>query len=64
MLDALSRNSPDEMEKVTVEEKFCVLIAALMHDLGHGPLSHTWEVFVNFAGGSFKASTRIAQLTI
>lgn len=42
LLDQLKSNLPD---RVRLEEKheLCVIIAALVHDLGHGPLSHTFE---------------------
>uniref|UniRef100_A0A6M2DT23 HD/PDEase domain-containing protein n=1 Tax=Xenopsylla cheopis TaxID=163159 RepID=A0A6M2DT23_XENCH len=31
---------------ISSKHKMCVKIAALCHDLGHGPLSHSWEIFV------------------
>jgi len=34
---------------VSEEDKLCVEIAGLCHDLGHGPFSHLWEFFVREA---------------
>ncbi|KAK6619802.1 hypothetical protein RUM44_006201 [Polyplax serrata] len=35
----------DEEEKKWEQNKLCVQIAGLCHDVGHGPFSHTWEKF-------------------
>uniref|UniRef100_A0A182YR09 HD domain-containing protein n=1 Tax=Anopheles stephensi TaxID=30069 RepID=A0A182YR09_ANOST len=45
----------DEVNKtldkpVTEDERKCVMLAAVMHDLGHGPFSHLWEKFVEEYG--------------
>ncbi|XP_050076234.1 deoxynucleoside triphosphate triphosphohydrolase SAMHD1 [Anopheles maculipalpis] len=45
----------DEINKtldqpVTADERKCVMLAAVMHDLGHGPFSHLWEKFVEAYG--------------
>ena len=31
------------------KDVICLIIAGICHDLGHGPFSHLWEVFVNRA---------------
>ena len=41
----LQRQQPELC--ITDEEVLCVEIAALCHDLGHGPFSHFWECFLN-----------------
>jgi len=48
MVEALRRNCDDE-NIISYEEKLCLEIAGLCHDLGHGPFSHTWERFVEAA---------------
>ncbi|XP_066975151.1 deoxynucleoside triphosphate triphosphohydrolase SAMHD1 isoform X2 [Macrobrachium rosenbergii] len=44
---ALRARQPDL--KITDCDILCVQLAGLCHDLGHGPFSHLWEVFVNKA---------------
>lgn len=53
MIDALCRNSGDDIS-VTPEEKLCVELAGLCHDLGHGPLSHSWERYLKASGVDWK----------
>jgi HD superfamily phosphohydrolase len=49
IVEALRKNC-DDKNIVTDDEKLCLEIAGLCHDLGHGPLSHTWEKFIKAAG--------------
>lgn len=48
MVEALRKNCNDP-SIVTDDEKLCLEIAGLCHDLGHGPFSHTWERFIDAA---------------
>lgn len=61
MVDTLCRNSGDNVT-VSPEEKLCVELAGLCHDLGHGPLSHSWERYLKVSGVNWKVS--IKKLTI
>lgn len=53
MFDALCQNSGDDIS-VTPEEKLCIELAGLCHDLGHGPLSHSWEKYLKASGVDWK----------
>lgn len=56
MMNALCQNSGDDIN-VTQEEKLCVELAGLCHDLGHGPLSHSWERYLQASGVSWKVNS-------
>ncbi|XP_073844039.1 SAM and HD domain containing deoxynucleoside triphosphate triphosphohydrolase falten [Musca autumnalis] len=46
MLDALEKNTPwlsENNNRIPQLYRQAVQIAALLHDIGHGPFSHTWE---------------------
>lgn len=44
LLDTLERNSRVQVSDI---HRKCVTLAALLHDIGHGPFSHMWEDFVH-----------------
>uniref|UniRef100_A0A915EFQ0 HD domain-containing protein n=1 Tax=Ditylenchus dipsaci TaxID=166011 RepID=A0A915EFQ0_9BILA len=61
----LAESSPQL--NITANDELCVVIAALVHDLGHGPFSHLYEEFLHVANPSAKFrhetnSTRILEL--
>ena len=46
----------------TKEDRLCVMLAGLCHDLGHGPFSHLWEGFVQEARPDSKWSHEATSL--
>lgn len=44
LMDTLERNSRVQISDI---HRKCVTLAALLHDIGHGPFSHMWEDFVH-----------------
>lgn len=44
LLKTLERNSGVQISHI---HRKCVVLAALLHDIGHGPFSHMWEDFVH-----------------
>lgn len=44
LLKTLERNSGVQISLI---HRKCVVLAGLLHDIGHGPFSHMWEEFVN-----------------
>ncbi|KAF6210110.1 hypothetical protein GE061_015866 [Apolygus lucorum] len=47
---------------ITNDQKLCVLLAGLCHDLGQGPFSHTWERFLKALGIQWKHETSSAEI--
>ena len=49
LIRSLKNNQPEL--NITDKEILCIEIAALCHDLGHGPFSHSFERFIEIAHG-------------
>ncbi|XP_052896554.1 deoxynucleoside triphosphate triphosphohydrolase SAMHD1 [Anopheles moucheti] len=47
---------------ITEDERKCVMLAAVLHDLGHGPFSHLWEKFVEAYGSHWKHERSSVEL--
>uniref|UniRef100_A0A5K3EM05 HD domain-containing protein n=1 Tax=Mesocestoides corti TaxID=53468 RepID=A0A5K3EM05_MESCO len=67
LLDAIQADLSNEVIRLTEGECTSLMLAALCHDLGHGPFSHTWERFLAQGGTQyevFKASTFVKFLSV
>ncbi|KAG9261435.1 deoxynucleoside triphosphate triphosphohydrolase SAMHD1-like [Astyanax mexicanus] len=53
LLQSLKKNLPEGIE-ITPNDELCVQIAALCHDLGHGPFSHAFDIFMKDFDSSWK----------
>uniref|UniRef100_A0A182K633 HD domain-containing protein n=1 Tax=Anopheles christyi TaxID=43041 RepID=A0A182K633_9DIPT len=59
LLDALNKT----LERpVTEDERKCVMLAAVLHDIGHGPYSHLWEKFVGAYGSHWRHERSSVEL--
>lgn len=56
--------SEDVGKEVTEVDKICVQMAALFHDLGHGPASHLWEQFSEAGWEHENSSVQMIDLII
>uniref|UniRef100_A0AAG5D6W0 HD domain-containing protein n=1 Tax=Anopheles atroparvus TaxID=41427 RepID=A0AAG5D6W0_ANOAO len=51
LLDALALHLE---QPISPEDRMCVMLAAVLHDVGHGPFSHMWEKFVDVYDGHWR----------
>jgi deoxynucleoside triphosphate triphosphohydrolase SAMHD1 len=49
LMKCIREKQPAMQQCTTEKDVLCVKLAGLLHDLGHGPFSHTFETFVNKA---------------
>ncbi|KFB44994.1 AGAP006056-PA-like protein [Anopheles sinensis] len=49
-------------QPISESERMCVMLAAVLHDVGHGPFSHMWEKFVEVYGGHWRHEEASVQL--
>ncbi|KAF5403148.1 hypothetical protein PHET_03164 [Paragonimus heterotremus] len=54
LTDAIQGDSNYSGPKLSNAEQMAVKVAALCHDLGHGPFSHSWETHVRRGGIKFR----------
>lgn len=59
MLDAITRNSAVELSEEIRED---TILAALLHDIGHGPFSHTIEDILRQLGKRFDHETMTVRV--
>ncbi|MCA9697549.1 MAG: HD domain-containing protein [Myxococcales bacterium] len=60
MLDAIEKNSPHTKNEIQ-ERRPQIVVAALLHDVGHGPFSHTFEETVGAKFVHDKMSAKIIK---
>ncbi|KAM7540226.1 hypothetical protein Aperf_G00000026693 [Anoplocephala perfoliata] len=54
LVDTMQSDVKHQEARLSEGEGLSIMIAALCHDLGHGPLSHTWERFLRRGGPRYK----------
>jgi len=47
LMDAIGSCQPEIMSRMREEEKEWIALAALLHDIGHGPFSHTFDRYLS-----------------
>ncbi|VDM01306.1 unnamed protein product [Schistocephalus solidus] len=57
LLRALQADVPCEAVRLNEAECSALKLAALCHDLGHGPFSHLWEYFMRSGGPKYEVVT-------
>ncbi|KAL5111154.1 Deoxynucleoside triphosphate triphosphohydrolase SAMHD1 [Taenia crassiceps] len=53
LVDAIQADPGCAPVRLSNGERISVMIAALCHDIGHGPLSHTWDRFLKQGGPDY-----------
>lgn len=49
LIEGIRKKQPAIRQSTTEKDVLCIKLAGLLHDLGHGPFSHTYEMFVKDA---------------
>ncbi|VDK34327.1 unnamed protein product [Taenia asiatica] len=55
LVDAIQDDPQCASVRLSIGERISVMIAALCHDIGHGPLSHTWDRFLRQGGSNYSS---------
>eukprot|EP00108_Taenia_solium_P012440 TsM_000700800 transcript=TsM_000700800 gene=TsM_000700800 len=55
LVDAIQDDPQCASVRLSIGERISVMIAALCHDIGHGPLSHTWDRFLRQGGPNYSS---------
>jgi len=66
-IDSLRNPENGDPNCCTTKDKHLVMLAGLLHDLGHGPFSHLWEQFVHEARPGYEwrhEETSIAMMNL